>query len=77
MPPDNTAHILQKGYTREPAPVTFPHRMRAQNRPARTSSFLRDARLYAVRKLAAQRVLSGRRKANKVAGAERGDENAD
>lgn len=36
--------------------------MRAQNRPARTSAFLRDARPYAVRKLAAQCVSSGRSK---------------
>ncbi|NBK19982.1 hypothetical protein D7Y41_33735, partial [Anaerotruncus sp. 1XD22-93] len=33
MPPDNTAQISEKGIREEPAPVTFPHRMGAQNRP--------------------------------------------
>lgn len=77
MPPDNTAQIFKKKVMQKPAPVTFPHRMRAQNRPAWAFPFLRDARPYAVRKLATQRVSSGRRKTNKAAGAERGDENAD
>ena len=50
MPPDNTAQIFKKGIKEEPAPVTFPHRMRAQSRPARAFPFLQDARPYATGK---------------------------
>jgi len=68
MPPDNTAQIIEKGMKQEPAPVVFPHRTRAQNRPARAFSFLRDARPYAAAFSAAQRVSSGRSKTNKAKG---------
>jgi hypothetical protein len=39
VPPDNTAQIFKKSIRQEPAPVTFPHRMGAQNRPVRASPF--------------------------------------
>ena len=77
MPPDNTAHISEKGMKEKPAPVTFPHRMRAQNRPTRafpSACGMQD--LTPPGKSAAQRVPSGRIATNKAAGAERGDKNA-
>ena len=77
MPPDNTAQIFEKGIKEKPAPVTFPHRMRVQNRLARAFPFacgMQD--LTPPGKPAAQRVPSGRIATNKAAGAERGDKNA-
>ena len=77
MPPDNTAQIFEKGMKEKPAPVTFPHRTRAQNRPARAFPFtcgMQD--LTPPGEPAAQRVPSGRIATNKAAGAERGDKNA-
>lgn len=77
MPPDNTAQIFEKGMKEKPAPVIFPHRMRAQNRLARAFPFacgMQD--LTPPGEPAAQRVPSGRIATNKAAGAERGDKNA-
>ena len=77
MPPDNTAQIFKKGIKEEPAPVTFPHRMEAQNRLARafpSACGMQD--LTPPGEPAAQRVPSGRIATNKAAGAERGDKNA-
>ena len=76
MPPDNTAQIFEKGIKEEPAPVTFPHRMGAQNRPRGLLLSCGMQDLTPPGKPAAQRVSSGRRKTNKAAVAERGDKNA-
>jgi hypothetical protein len=61
VPPDNTAQIFKKGIRQEPAPVTFPHRMRAQNRPRGLllSRGMQD--FTPPGKPAAQRVSSGRK----------------
>ena len=61
MPPDNTAQIFEKGMKEKPAPVTFPHRMGAQNGLARAFPFacgMQD--LTPPGEPAAQRVPSGR-----------------
>ncbi|KAI4449952.1 hypothetical protein C823_004485 [Eubacterium plexicaudatum ASF492] len=76
MPPDNTAQIFKKGIKEEPAPVTFPHRMGAQNRPRGLLLSCGMQDFTPPGKPAAQRVSSGRRKTNKAAVAERGDKNA-
>ena len=48
MPPDNTAHIFQKGYSREPAPVTMLQRMKPQSEPARFFPLQPDERPDAI-----------------------------
>ena len=62
MPPDNTAQIFKKGIKEEPAPVTFPHRMGAQNRPRGLLLSCGMQDFTPPGKPAAQRVSSGRRK---------------